>query len=389
VLRRALVAVQIALAVVLASTAGLLLNSLWRLGRIDLGVVADRVVTFGLALPPARYTTPETMSQTFTAILDDLRRLPQVASAGLTTRRPLFGGTNGTVRIPGGKTTDRVEMRAITPGYFETVGARIVIGRDFVDSDAKPGRRAVIVNEAFVRTLLDDANPIGASVMLRDSDVAYEIVGVVSDIREMGPEAAAPASTYWAAGSAGPAFTNISTVTVVVRATGDPSSILPIVRQQLAARDPDLAIEDVATLDTLWSRRLGRDRHTALSLLGSFAVVAVALGCVGIYGVVALSVQQRTREFGIRLALGATSQRLLGNVLLEGVLIAISGTAVGLIGAAFAARLLGRMLYDVSPRDPATLAATAAVMLVAAVLACAWPAVRAAHIAPVEALRQE
>jgi putative ABC transport system permease protein len=388
-LHRVLVAGQVALAVVLASTAGLLVNSLWRLGSIDLGVVADRVVTFGLALPPARYTSPESMSQTFTAILDELRRVPQVASAGGTTRRPLFGGTNGTVRIPGGKTTERVELRAITPGYFESVGARIIAGRDFVESDARPGRRAVIVNEAFVRALLDGANPLGANLMLRDSDIAYEIVGVVSDIREMGPEAAAPAGAYWTAGSAGPSWTNISTMTIVVRATGNPSGVLPIVRQQLAARDPDLALEDIATLESLWSRRLGRDRHTAVSLLGSFAVVAVALGCVGIYGVVALNVQQRTREFGIRLALGATGRRLLGNVLLEGVLIAVVGTGVGLLGAAFAARLLGRMLYEVSPHDPATLAGTAAIMLTAAVFACAWPAVRAARVAPVEALRQE
>jgi putative ABC transport system permease protein len=388
-LRRVLVAAQVALAVVLASTAGLLLNSLWRLGRIDLGVVADRVITFGLALPPARYTTPESMSQTFTAILEELRDMPQVESAGATTRRPLFGGTNGTVRVVGGKSSERVEQRAITPGYFDTVGARIIAGRDFVESDATPGRRAVIVNDAFVRGLLDGASPIGTNVTLANSDVTYEVVGVVSDIREMGPEAAAPAGVYWAAGSAGPSFTNISTVTIVVRATGSPSSVLPIVRQQLAARDPDLALEDIATLESLWSRRLGRDRHTAVSLLGSFAVVAVVLGCVGIYGVVALSVQQRMREFGIRLALGATGGRLLGHVVLEGVLIAVAGTAVGLVGAAFAARLLGRMLYEISPRDPATLAATAALMLAAAVLACAWPAMRAARVAPIDALRQE
>jgi predicted permease len=386
--RRALVILEVALAVVLVSGAALLLNSLWRLSHIDLGVEKNGVLTFSVGLPAARYSTPETIARTFHEIAGDLRGVPGILAAGATTRQPLFGGTNGTVSVPGAGSSDRVELRAVTPGYFDALGMRIVAGREFTSDDVRAGRRNVIVNETFARTLVGAGDPIGRALTV-GTDAGYEIVGVVSDVREFGPEAAAPAVASWATGSLGPSWTSSSYMTIAVKAEGEPQSLIPSIRASLHTRDRDLAMDNVFTLDELARRRLGRDRQSAMSLFSLFAALALVLGAVGIYGVISYGVQQRTRELGIRMALGASSDRVLRLIVGEGLRLAALGTALGVAAALVAGQALSSLLFGIRPTDPTTLVAVSLVVLIVATIASTWPAVRAARLEPVEALRRE
>jgi predicted permease len=388
VVRRALVVVEVALAVVLVSGAALLLNSLWRLSRVDLGISQSGVLTFSLGLPAARYGSADVITRTFHDVLDDLEAIPGITAAGGTTRQPLFGGTNGEVSVPGAGKSDRVELRAVTPGYFAALGMRVVSGRAFTADDARPGGKNVVVNESFVRRLLAGNHAVGRPLTV-GTDSGYEIIGVVSDVREFGPETVAPPVAFWATGSRGPSWSSSSYMTIVVRTYGDPAALIPSIRERLAARDRDLAMDDVFTLGELARRRLGRDRQSAMSLFGLFALLALVLGAVGIYGVISFNVQQRTRELGIRMALGASSDRVRRLIVGEGIRLALIGTGLGLAAAIVAGRTMAGLLFEVRPTDPSTLAAVAAVVLVVSVGACTRPAARAARLAPIDALRHE
>jgi putative ABC transport system permease protein len=388
--RQILVVSEMALAVVLVAGAGLLVNSVWRLSRVDLGVREDGVLTFNLALPQAKYETNASVTSFYGALVADLTTIPGVAEAGVTSRTPLRGGNNGWLSIVG--VTDPeprplIELRNATPGFFHAVGIQLVAGRLFTADDHRQGANVVVVSEALGRALLPGADLVGRFVSAPDSDDSYEVVGVVSDIRDFGPERDAPPTIYWPLGG-GP-YGYRPWMTVTVRAAGDPLSVLPLIRDRVRVLDPDLPITDVATLRDLMADAIGTNRRSAMSLLGVFAGLALVLGAVGIYGVMSYTVAQRTRELGLRIALGATQGRVLRSVLHQGVRIAAVGVVLGLAGSVAASRLLSSFLFEVTAYDPGTLAAVAVILTATALVACYVPARRAARVEAMEALRHE
>jgi predicted permease len=387
--RRVLVGAQVALGVVLLSGAALLLHSLWRLAQVDLGINTSGVLTFNVGLPAARYGSPEARLQFFDRLSETLAAAPGVRAAGVTSRLPLFGGSNGYVDVDGRpdvrpfEARPLVEMRVATNGYFDAIGARVVAGQ--IPTTAP---HTVVVNQAFARELVGDgAQVVGVGVRMPGQPDRFEIAAVISDVREYGPERPAPPAIYWRLGE-GP-FAAVNTMTFVVRAEDEAINLAGLARARLAEVDPDLPMHEVASLNAVASRRLGEDRHSAFALLAVFGGVALVLGAIGLYGIVAYDVQQRTREIGVRLALGAQRSDVLALVLRDGLGLAAAGVAIGLVGAVASTRVLRNLLWNLSPGDPATLACVAAGLLIVAALACLLPARRAAAIAPVDALRHQ
>ncbi len=387
--RHALVVVEVALAVILVAGAGLMIHTVWRLNRVDLGM-NGRLLTFALGLPAERYATPADMSGFWDLLVGELESIPGVEAAGLTSRRPLSGGTNGTLALSGEVGDEPsvemlVELRAVTPGYFPATGVRLVSGRMLTVADRQSGG-GVLVNEEFVRRRLGDRDPLREALVPTWAAQAWPIVGVVADTRDFGPTEGPRPTAYWMVG-ADPHGIN-AYLTAAVRTSGPPRDLLPPIVERLARLDPDLPLVDIFTLDEIAASTLGSGRRSLLSLLSTFAGIALFLGALGIYGVVSFAVARRTRELGVRMALGATRGNVLGLVLGHGVRLAALGVALGLFGALLTGRLLAGLLFEVSPADPLSLAAVAGLFLAVAVFACWVPARRASHVAVVEALRR-
>jgi putative ABC transport system permease protein len=388
-LRQTLVIVEMALAVMLVAGAGLLINSVWRLSQVDLGVREDGVLTFNLALPQAKYGETPSVTAFYDRLVADIATVPGVEAAGVTSRTPLRGGNNGWYSIVGVPVPDPrpvIEIRNATPGFFQALGIQLVAGRMLVDADHRQGADVVVVSQALVDALLPGGNAIGRFISSYSGEETYEVVGVVSDIRDFGPEREAPPAIYWTLGG-GTLYRPWMTVTV--RAAGDPLGVLPTIRDRIRALDPDLPITDVATMRDLIAEAIGDNRRSAMSLLGVFAGLALLLGAVGIYGVMSYTVTQRTREVGVRIALGATGGAVLRSVLNQGVRVTAVGVGLGLAGSVLAGRLLSNFLFEVSTYDPLTLGAVALILVATALVACYVPARRAARVEAVEALRHE
>lgn len=383
-IQSALVVVEVALGVVLVAAAGLLANTAARLSAVDLGVAERGALAFRVSLPALRYGVVADAVTFFEAFTTSVEALPGVASVGLSTRAPLSGGTNGTFATsadPGAESL--VEMRGVTPGWFDATGQRIVEGRLPTSADARPGTRAIVVNRALARSLFPEGDAIGRE--LRDGDEAWTIVGVVSDVRDFGPAEDPRPTAYWPYGGDVLSFRSMS---VLVRADGaSTTALLPAIRERLRALDADLPLEDVATLETLASRTLGRERRATLALVGAFAILAVVLALVGIYAVMAFVVEERRREVGVRVALGATRTGIVRLVCGRGLQLAAIGIAIGLAGAFLAGRAVAHLLWQVRPADPLTLAGTALLFLAIALAGAALPARRAAKVEVTEALR--
>lgn len=383
-LRESLIVVEVALAVVLVSGATLLLGSVARLRAIDLGVEERGVLTFALGLPAARYTTPDEMNRFWDELISSLEGLAGVEAVGLATRAPLNGGTNGNMSLVGGEgESPLMEARAVTAGYFRALGMQLLAGRMLQRGDREAGG-GVLVNEAFARAMGNDV--LGEAVSPDWSEEAYPIVGIVSDVRDFGPTASFRPTVYWHVGG-GPIGIN-AYLTAAVRSSGDPMALFPLVRDRIRALDRDIPLVDVATLEELAVKQLGGTRRAVLSLLSGFAVLATLLGAVGIYAMMSYGVTQRTRELGVRVALGATPSSVQRLVVGHGLRLAGVGVVCGLLLSLASGAVLESLLYAVTPRDSSTLLIVAAVMLATALLACWWPARRAARIEVVDAIRR-
>jgi predicted permease len=391
-LRRALVVGQVALAVVLVTGAGLMIDTVRRLRDIDLGVDEEQVLTFGVGLPASRYASPASQSAFWDRFVAELEAIPAVQDAGLSSRLPLNGGTNGTMVLGGEPDVEPtaemlVEIRSVSPGYFAAAGIRLLRGRMLTTADRDEGG-GVLVNEAFERRRLDGRDPLRARLRPTWLAEEYPIVGVVSDAREFGSLEEARPTAYWMVGTE-----SLGMITayeyVALRTTGPPRAVLPQVLDRLGALDADIPVVDVQTLDEISADSIGGNRRSTLSLLSIFAGVALLLGAIGIYGVVSFGVRSRERELGVRMALGASRRSVVGLVLSEGVRMAILGVVLGLLASLVAGRLLASLLYEVSPTEPGVLLAVAGVLLATAVLASWLPALRAARVPVVEALRQD
>lgn len=387
--RRALVVVELALSLVLLAGAGVLSQSLWRLSQVDMGVEGEGVVSFSLSLPAGKYPDREASLAFFDAALESLRQIPGVAALGAQNRALFDRGGNGPVAVfeePNPGFRGFMENREITRGLFETLGMRMLQGRPFSSQDRDAGGVA-IVNEAFVRTVLGDTPPLGRRFAPQGSEGPFTIVGVVSDVRDGGPEQAPLPTAYYPHG-AGP-WGYWPYLVAMVRSSGDPLELVPALRRRIAELDPEVPLAEVTTLEARRVQTLGSQRLTAAFLFNLFGALALLLGTGGVYSVMAFTVTQRMREMGLRRALGASGREIIQGVVGQGLALTGIGVAIGFPGVVALRRVLSELLFEISALDAATLAGVAALLAGTAVLACWLPARRAARVDPMTALRQD
>ena len=393
-LRRLLVMSEMALAVVLLVGAGLLIRSYERLSGVNPGFLADHVLTFHLALPETKYPTAAATHDLMSAYVDRLAGLPGVESAAAVFGLPLdsdFNASTSFRRTGDVASADEPSagMRVVTPGYFSTLKIPLRSGRMFDARDSASSAEVVIINEEAARRYWPDKNPIGQSINIGVRLVSgvrsgqKTIVGVVGDVKYGGLDLGAPPELYLPY-----AQHPIDSLTIAIRTSGDPASMVPSARAELASLDRELPIADIRPMEALIGRSIAERRFTTL-LLASFAAVALLLAAIGVYGVLAYVVSQRTQEIGLRMAIGATASDVVQLFLREGVALAGIGLVAGLVAAAAASRVLASMLFDVGSADPITFVSVTGVLVAAALFASYFPARRAAHVDPMEALRAE
>ena len=383
ILRKGLVVAEVALALMLVTGTGLLLKSFWRAEQSDSGFDTDNLLIVNLWLPPSRYQNSTDQTVFYDVLLPQLTALPQVRHAGMINLIPArtFGNNFTIIKVDGRdeRQANFVEARRVSLSYFETMGIPVTRGRGYGEADLAEGANKVIINEELKRQLFDDEeNPVGFRLG-GDLRNPPEIVGVVGDVRSFGPDERPRPAMYF------PVRTSSN---LVLRTTRDPLPLVPQVRQIIAGIDPAVRVYRTDTMSDILDRSLG-GRQFQLTLLLIFAGVTLVLGSVGIYGVMSYTVAQRTRELGVRLALGASAGGVLRLVLREGILLAGLGVALGAAGAFAGRRVVANALFDVSASDPVTYIVVAGLLVAVAALACYVPARRAASVDPMEALRYE
>jgi putative ABC transport system permease protein len=388
-LKNALVVAEVALSLVLTAGTGLLLRSFWNLVHVDPGFRAQGVLTVPVNLPDATYGDPKRQAEFMGEAVARLARIPGALSAGAISVMPM-GGASATRfwlkdrAVPARGEEPRADIRIVTPGALATIGVPLLAGRDFSERDAAGRPTVVIVNRFLAQAFWPGQDPIGKRVRMSwEGDPEGEVVGVVGDARLMSLDRAPRHTLYWAH-----AQVPNSSMTLMVRTTARPEALAPSVRQELAALDRELPPGAPRPLEDVVDGSLERQQFL-LRLLGAFAAATLLLAAVGIYGVMSYSVLERVPEVGVRLAVGASPADIVRLVLREGFLLGMLGVGIGVIVAAFAAGALRTLLFEVAPRDPASLAAVS-VLLLLATLSAAWlPARRASRVDPMKALRTE
>jgi putative ABC transport system permease protein len=392
--RSLLVVVEVALALSLVVVAGLLTRSLARVLDTRLGFDPANVLTVRLTLPPAKYRQLKSYSDFNARLVERVSALPGVQSAATVNAVPLtnagwdFGFViEGKPPPPPGLGPDS-QTNWVSPGFFRTMRMPIVEGRDFAPTDSYQSPKVIVVNQAFARRFFKGERALGQHIHVLASfqdegNYTWEIVGVVGDIHEQGLDQETRPAIYFSQTQQG-----FRAMNLVLRATGSQAELARAVRAEVLALDPEQAIGRVQTMDDLVSASVGSRRFQAL-LCGAFGLLAVVLAALGLYGLIAWSVAQRTQEIGIRMALGAPRGSVLRMVVLQGLELAGIGLGLGLAGALAASRALQAQLYGVSATDPLTYAALAALVTAVAALASFVPARRAATIDPQIALKSE
>ena len=392
-IRNGLLISQVALALVLVISAGLLVQTFYRLFAADPGFNPEHVLTFQVSLPASKYADVSKTVAFYKQALERLDTVQGVESAGLAEIAPMSGATESTgLRIPDRPpATQQLRTMSnytiISPGYFASVGTPILRGRDFLNSDTGDSAPVSIINSAMAKKFWPGEDAIGKHVGPGLAKYPMTtIVGIVPDTKHLSLGEEPPPEVY--VPFTQPVWPSMLTMSMVVRTKSDPAAIIGSMRPALSSIDPDLPVADLATLKSVVDDSMGGMRF-ALALLGAFGVLALLLACVGMYGVVSYSVKQRSREIGIRVALGAKKTEVFGMVLGQGARIAVIGIVIGVMAAGIATRLLTTFLYGVRAADPLTCALVSAVLFVVTVLACYLPARRAMAVDPMEALRCE
>ena len=386
--RDVLVVAEVTLSLVLLVGAGLLLRSAVALQRAELGFRPDHVLTAEFRLPPARYPEPRVIAAFFRQTLERLRAVPGIESAALARAVPFSGnGGSTTLQVEGELEPPKgrepvAQLNIVSPDYFRTMGIRQLEGRDFDEHDTADVPSVAVVNETMARQLWPGMDPIGRRLRLPDAGWVT-VVGVVGDVRHSGPSEPPQPQIYTTHEQDARIF-----ACVVARTAGEPMAMAAPMRAALWAVDKDQPVWKVRAMEELITGSRGTARAMSL-LVGVFAAVALALAGVGIYGVMAYAVSQRTREIGIRMALGAASGRVLRLVVGRALVLTSVAIVLGAIGATVLARLLGTLLFGVGPADPVTFGVAAAALASVGTLAAYLPARRAARIDPVRALAEE
>ncbi len=396
-LRRAVVVTELALAMVLVVGASLLLQSFVRLSRLDLGFRAENVLLSEINLPLSKYGDFRSITRFHHALLERLNSVPGAQSSGLMYDHPLDSNWIDDFAIEGApETPEREEslsaaLRIVSPDYFRTMSTGVLRGRPFTDLDDAEHPGTVIVNEAFVRRYLGPADPLGRRLLATtprgfwDESLpsVFEIVGVVENVRFLGPSVPSEPAFYLPA-----ARFPVQEMMVAIRVQGDPASFATRLREEVWAVDPDIPLSNITTMDRLLSEALAQPRFNAV-VLGFFGATALALAALGIYGVLSTTVAQRTSEIGIRMAIGARSGDVVRMVVRQGMRLTLAGLAIGLVAALASTPVLRSLLFGVGALDPWTFAFVTAFLASVALFASYVPAMRASRIEPLVALRHE
>ncbi|HVT97265.1 MAG TPA: FtsX-like permease family protein, partial [Acidobacteriaceae bacterium] len=389
-LRNSLAAAELALATILLIGAGLLLQTLANLERVQLGFQPHGLLTFQLSPPPAKYPVTGGAAHLYRAVLDRLNAIPGVRGAAVSSGIPFGAGnytthpmfTTGASVLPP-STLVPIDWRIISPGYFATMNIPLLRGRDFTDADNSTTAGVLIVSQSTAKKFWGDLDPIGR--VLHPSAVPKEaitVIGVVGDVRDTALNQETPQLYYpMAARVAG-------LMDVVVRTSAPPDSVLPAVRQKIRELDPQLALANIRTEDEWVSNSAAQPRLNSV-LLGVFAAVALLIASIGIYGVLAYSVTQRTSEIGVRMALGATRPHVLRLIVREGLVVSGVGIGIGLMGALALGRVLASLVFGIQVHDPSTFAVAAVTLTLVAMAASIVPALRASRVDPMVALRHD
>jgi putative ABC transport system permease protein len=387
--RGALLVAEVALSLVLLVGAALLLRSFARLMDVNPGFQPDRVLSFSVALPPVTYPEDPQRVAFFDRLLDRLRTLPGVEAAGMVQQIPIRGDYMLSFEIdkrpplPPSQSPS-ANYRVVSPGYFQALGIPLRHGRDFTARDDAATPKVAVVDEAFVQRHFAGEEPLGRGIDIGNgTDGFYEIVGVVGNVRHEGLGEPSRPTMYV------PYRQDVfSAMTIMLRTSGNPADLSATARQAVRELDGSLPAFAVAPLTSVITESVAR-RRFSMMLIGVFAVVALFLAAVGLYGVVAYTVSQRTQELGLRMAIGAQRGDVLRLVLGGGMKLALLGIIMGLGAALAAARFVSSMLFQVTPFDPWSYAATAVLLLAVSALACYVPARRATAVDPLVALRTE
>ena len=376
---------------VLLIGAALLIESFARLTGVDMGIRRENVLTMQIALPTSRYSTGQKQNAFFEALVDRVSALPGIRGATVMRTLPMtaqYGIAVAVVEQPPVDPKDRlgVTLQTVTPDYFRTLGIRLLRGREF-DAHDRPDlqRETLVINESMARRFWPQyprgQDPVGQHILVSGSQRGTEIIGIVADVHERGLEKETAPEIYIPL-----VAMPLQTAALAVRTDGDPRHFVNSIRAQVLAIDPDEAVSHIKTMEEAIQESVGQRRVT-LVLLGSFAGIALLLALVGIYGVIAYSVAQRTQEMGIRRALGAQGSDILRLVLGQGLGLALSGVAIGVGGAFGLTGVMQSLLFHVNATDPGTFIGIAFLFVAVALVASYVPARRATRIDPMAALR--
>jgi putative ABC transport system permease protein len=394
-LRRVLVVAEVALALTLLTGAGLLIKSLALLQEVNPGFDANNLLTFNVSIPAAKYRSDTARVQFFQRAIETVRAVPGVSDAGITSTMPFTqswstgGFTVEGYQAPQGQPGPWGDQRVVSPGFFTTIKVPLLKGRLFTEQDGASGPPVVVVDEEMVKRFWPNVDPIGKRVTFgnpqQDSSVQWiTVVGVVGHTKHEGLDAESRVQLYHPYNRLDGFISN--NMFFAVRTAGDPDRAIAAVRSAIHTVDRDVPVAGVATMQTNIANSMGQ-RRFAMLLLGLFAVMAVVLASIGIYGVMSYSVTQRAHEIGIRMALGAARKNVLGMVMGQGLVLVGVGVLIGLAGAFGLTRLIASQLFGVKPSDPATFVLVALTLVGVAALATFIPAMRATRVDPVVALR--
>jgi putative ABC transport system permease protein len=391
-LRSVLVISEVALALVLLVSAGLLVKSFIRLQEVDRGFDTENVLTMVVRLSDSKYKEDPQIVAFFRQASERIRVLPGVRSVGMVNYLPLYGGPGASTNFiiegrpapPPGQGLG-TEVRVIDPGYLSTMGIPLLRGRNFTDSEASEARHVVLISESLAQQHFPGQDPLGKRITIEmaDNPVPTEIIGIVGDVRYDSLTQKAVPTSYFPPPELAYPF-----MTLVIRTTGDPAEMAPAVQRELRAIDTDQPVSDVRTMNQVMANTVARARFNTL-LLALFAGLATLLAAVGIFGVMNYSVTLRTREIGLRMALGAQQGQVLMLILRQGLLLTLIGIGIGLAGALALTRIMSSLLFGVEATDPATFTAIVLLLTFVSVIACYIPARRATRVDPLTALRYE